>query len=322
MNAKIVASLCLLVFLFSCRENDLPQEIEKGLLRNKIINIEGEEREYHLFLPKNLSNCSVVFLLHGNGGSSDDVIGDTGVKSPFKVWLTLAAENNLIVIIPNGNKGSSDRRGWNDCREETNENPTSNDVLFLNNLLTVIQTTYNTNSKKTFVVGMSNGGFMAIRLTQEIPQKITAFASITAPMPVNSKCINSTIPVSALFMNGTDDPIIPYNGGQMAFDRGEVFSANATINYWIERNGSSNQPIFTDFTDSNTNDNCRAESYLYKNSGTLNNQVMLYKILNGGHTEPSKVERYNSFFLNIVGNQNGDIEMSEEIWNFFKDKSK
>jgi polyhydroxybutyrate depolymerase len=48
---------------------------------------------------------------------------------------------------------------------------------------------------------------------------------------------------------------------------------------------------------------------------------MLYKINNGGHAEPSQTERYGNFFLSIVGNQNGDFEMANEIWEFFKEKS-
>ena len=318
---KLLIFILILLFLISCKENELPEEVKKGLIKNNKIIVQDEQREYHLFLPNDLKDCSVVFLLHGNGGSADDMIGETGVKAPYKVWLTLASQSNFIVVIPNGNKGTNNKRGWNDCREEATQNPTSDDLLFLDTLLETIQTTYKTNPKKVFVVGTSNGGHMAIRLAQEIPQKITAFAVIAAAMPYNSTCITSSIPISALFMNGTDDPILPYNGGQIAGNRGEVFSTAATINYWIERNETFDQPVFTDFMNSDIEDNCTIESYLYTNSAT-STQTILYKTINGGHTEPSRVERYSNFFLTIVGNQNADVEMAEEIWKFFEEKSK
>ena len=46
------------------------------------------------------------------------------------------------------------------------------------------------------------------------------------------------------------------------------------------------------------------------------------KLNNGGHTEPSISERYSSIWLSIVGNQNGDIEMANEVWDFFKTKTR
>ena len=48
----------------------------------------------------------------------------------------------------------------------------------------------------------------------------------------------------------------------------------------------------------------------------------LYKIGGGGHTEPSIKERYSGPFELQVGLQNNDIEMADEVWQFFKDKQK
>jgi len=48
----------------------------------------------------------------------------------------------------------------------------------------------------------------------------------------------------------------------------------------------------------------------------------LIEVVGGGHTEPSIAERYSNLFLLVVGNQNGDFEMAEEVWGFFSDKSK
>jgi polyhydroxybutyrate depolymerase len=47
---------------------------------------------------------------------------------------------------------------------------------------------------------------------------------------------------------------------------------------------------------------------------------MLYKVVNGGHIEPSRRERYSFLWTAFVGTQNEDIESAEEIWKFFKEK--
>lgn len=57
-------------------------------------------------------------------------------------------------------------------------------------------------------------------------------------------------------MNGTEDHILPYKGGQMKSDRGEIYSAQETIQYWINRNQTDTTPLIGDFDNTNTTDNC------------------------------------------------------------------
>lgn len=312
----------MIALALGCKKKENPTiTIEKGLLKNQVLNVAGLDRTYHLYIPENPTNAPVVMLFHGNGGSHDDILGLTGIKAPYKIWLDLAQQENLILVVPNGTLGSSNSRGWNDCRADAATNPTTNDVQFVIDLLDFVKAKYNSNNSKIFAVGTSNGGHFAIRLAQEIPNRITAFASLVAANAVNSKCTNSNTKISALFMNGTNDPIMPYMGGQMASNRGEVFSTDNTIAYWVQRNATNTTPEITNINDSNTNDNSTVTKYLYKN-GADNTEVALYKINSGGHTEPSIAQRYSPLYLLTVGNQNGDMEMAQEIWTFFKTKSK
>lgn len=318
---KTITILSVIILAIGCHKSNLDQEIEKGLLKNQVINVGGTDRNYHLYIPSSPSGAPVVFLFHGNGSSYDDMLGLSGVKAPYKVWLDIASKENLIIVVPNGTIGSSGSRGWNDCRSDNTTNPTSDDVQFIINLLDSIEERYSSNPLKVFAVGTSNGGDFAIRLAQEIPDRLTAFAAVIASNAFNSACSNSTTKVSALFMNGTDDPIMPYNGGAMTSNRGEVCSTDSTISYWVKRNSTDINPDTTDMTDINTTDNSTVTKLLYKN-GSNGTEVALYKVNNGGHTEPSISERYSSLFLLAVGNQNGDIEMADEVWDFFKNKTK
>jgi polyhydroxybutyrate depolymerase len=49
-------------------------------------------------------------------------------------------------------------------------------------------------------------------------------------------------------------------------------------------------------------------------------QVKLLKIDNGGHAEPSISKRTGWLLTKFLGPQNGDVELAEEVWEFFKDK--
>jgi polyhydroxybutyrate depolymerase len=77
----------------------------------------------------------------------------------------------------------------------------------------------------------------------------------------------------------------------------------------------------TNLPDINKKDKSTVEKYIYIN-GLNNTEVALFKIIGGGHTEPSITKRYGSRYLKLVGNQNNDIEMANEVWDFLKNKSK
>lgn len=310
------------LFIASCQMN-VPDGLEPptGLILNNTLVSNGIEREYHLFVPEDHNDRPVVILLHGGGGSHDSLIGRTITKAPYKVWLSLAEQNNFFIAVPNGTLGSTGIRMWNDCRIDASGNPDVDDVRFIEDMLTKIKNDYDYDPSKVYVVGTSNGGHMTLRLAQEIPEKITAFAVIVASISENSKCADSSVPVSALFMNGTEDPILPFEGGEMLSNRGLVFSTQESIDYWIDRNETSTIPIVEDVDDIKVDDGCSVIRYSYEN-GNDNTEVVLYEITEGGHTEPSVQERYSPLYLVLVGNQNGDFEMAEEVWGFFKAKSK
>lgn len=314
--------LSLVALLLSCDKGDDSDPLlpgEQGWHKNQTIAISDTSRNYHLYLPENVMNAPMVILLHGNRSNKDELMGFTNAKAPYKVWEDIAAQANVILIVPDGTDGSSGHRGWNDCRNDASGNPDANDVLFIHNLIDFIVNEHQADVSKVFAVGTSNGGHMAMRLAQEIPDKLTAFAAIVASNPVNSQCTNATLPISALFMNGTEDPINPYEGGAMSGNRGEVFSGQETIDYWVNRNQTDTTPTVTDLTDIDTGDNCTVKKHVYAN-GSNNTEVVLYEVIGGGHTEPSLTESYSSVFKLVVKEQNGDIEMANEVWNFFKSK--
>lgn len=318
---KKLLILSLIITIYSCSISEADHPLGTGLHEDQTIEINGENREYHLYIPPNSENAPLVFLFHANKSSHSELIGLTNANAPYSVWLDIAEEENIILAIPNGTNGSTNDRGWNDCRMDALGNPSSNDVIFTNELIDFLVETYEANEDKVFALGTSNGGHFSIRLAEELPEKITAFGAVVASNAMNSSCTNSTTPISALFINGTEDSVLPYEGGEMTSNRGEVASTDSTINYWINRNQTEVDAETFLFPNTEIEDNCTVEKFLYKN-GTNDTEVVLYMVNGGGHTEPSIEIRYSSLFLIFAGNQNGDMEMAEEVWDFFETKSK
>lgn len=323
-RSKFILFFIVILLLTACLNGD-DKIISSGLFK-EYIEVEGIQRRYAIFIPSgidSLQSVPLVFELHGGGIYIEDETGESGYKSPFKLWMELAEREKFIVVYPEGLNGAYGKPAWNDCRKDCIVNPDSDDVLFINNLITAISVDYPVDSGRIYASGMSNGGFMAQRLGIELNDKIAAIASVAASKPAVSECRKPSRPLSVLFMFGTDDNHMPYDGGFVGDPpnpyHGSVIPALATIDYWVRFNHTGIIPEYKEFPDLDPNDGGIVERYSYKhgNGGT---EVVFYKINGAGHSAPSIRERYSPLFEKYFNKQNHDIETTTEIWNFFKDK--
>ncbi|NND90351.1 MAG: hypothetical protein HKN42_05755, partial [Granulosicoccus sp.] len=213
MHIGGVNSMRLLVFFIGCliglsgcgsSGNSVMEPVhESGLLHDQSILVGNEIRSYHLYLPENPSTAPIVFLLHGNGGSSDQLLGVSGSKAPYKVWMDVALRENIILVVPDGTLGSNGKKGWNDCRVDASRNPDSDDVHFIGKLSNRIESNYSAGKPAVYAMGTSNGGMMVQRLADELPESLKGIAMVVAARPVNSQCATSSVPLSVLVMYGT-----------------------------------------------------------------------------------------------------------------------
>ena len=297
----------------------------KGTLLTKQISVDGVSRRYALYVPKNLGSSPrpLIFELHGGGIYIEDLTGASGYKTPYKLWMPLADKEKFIVVFPEGLNGSYGKPTWNDCRANCSVNSSANDVLFISKLIEQISNSYPVDSTRIYVSGTSNGGLMALRLAVALSDKIAAVAAVAASMPDHSKCNPPQKPISVLFMNGTRDNHLPFNGGILSNPpnplHGSVFSTTRSVHFWTIIDETDSIPSVDYFPDLDKNDGSVVTRYTYSN-GQKNTQVVLYKIIGGGHSAPSILQRYSKLFELYFSRQNHDIEMVWEVWNFFKNK--
>jgi len=318
---KVSLSILLMsFFLVTCRKSE---KTPHGLF-TKNIRIDGQNRRYAIFIPKNPTQAMpIVFELHGGGVYIEDMTGESGHKTPFKLWMNLAERDKFIVVYPEGLNGAYGKPTWNDCRGDCQVSSDANDVQFINTLIEKLLADFDIDSHRIYVSGLSNGGFMAQRIAIELNQKIAAISSVVASKPAVSSCAQPQ-PIPILFMFGTDDNHMPYNGGLLSNPpnalHGTVLSADATIDYWKNLNQTDITPQYEIFPDLDTNDGGVVEKFSYLH-GVNDTEVIFYKINGAGHSAPSISERYSSLFEQYFNKQNHDIEMTTEVWNFFKNKS-
>ncbi|MEO0326731.1 MAG: hypothetical protein AAF447_27560 [Myxococcota bacterium] len=266
----------------------------------------GIARTYELVLPDAPAGAPVVFLFHGQGGSSRELLGiaDPPIRTPWSLWLDLAAEENLILVVPDALHADGTRT-WNDCRPQTPER--FDDVGFFDALLDHVLEEHGADRENVFATGFSNGGQLVLRLAEERPERLKAIAPISASMSDDpaSPCVRSDVPLSALFINGSMDAILPYDGGEMWGGQGRVLELWDVAEIFVARNGITESPTVW----------YGAASFWFWGSQD-GPAVQLLPIWNGGHVEPSIAVEVD-LPAPIFGPQSRDVEMTEIVWGFF-----
>lgn len=232
---------------------------------------------------------------------------------------TVADADNFIVVYPDGIEGHwNDGRGMQLYRAQT-EN--IDDVGFISALIDALSKELNIDSKMIYVTGISNGGMMSHRLGCELSQQIAAIAPVASNIPVDMVSIWApSRPVSVLIVNGTEDPLERWNGGDVYFrgvSYGKVLSVAETVKFWVAKDQCPAPPLNTQLPDRDPSDGTtvRKEVYGGCKDGT---EVLLYAIEGGGHTWPGGIQYLP---VSVIGRTSREFNASELIWQFFKEHS-
>jgi polyhydroxybutyrate depolymerase len=275
-------------------------------------------RTFHIHTPS-LFDKSVqlplVIALHGRGGT-----GESMVLLTRKAFNNLSDKDRFVVVYPDGIE-----LNWNDGRmdEEANDRAhrdNVDDVGFISALIDTMIKDYNIDPRKVYVTGISNGAIMSYRLACELSYKIAAIAPVDGSIPyvLFPDCF-PVKPVSVLAVNNVNDPLVPYEGGNIyssirKLNLGRVLSVNESMAFWVNRNKCSLLPVVTEMPDLDPEDGTRITRKEYNDciDGT---EVILYSVDGGGHTWPGGVQYLPSL---IIGKTSRDIDASEVIWSFFR----
>jgi len=275
-----------------------------------MIKIDGLKRQFVIKKPPNWNKNKkfpLIIALHG-GGSSWRKFNNGTTKHTLDIETN---KQNIIYILP-----QAINKHWNDGRGTFSED-SPDDVEFISQLISFAIDKYKVDPKKIYIVGMSNGGMMAIRLAIELSDKIKAVAAVSALLNTKIRFKEPKKSVSFLLIHGTEDPVIPFKGGDIkAFSftksRGKVVSARKTIDYFLNHNVCSTRPIKT-FQDKRPFDKTSINVELY-NRCYGSSQVELIQVNDGGHAWPGGKQYLP---VGIIGRASREINAGKVIVNFF-----
>ncbi len=286
------------------------QEPPPGAFVEKVSFFNGGQYRYYVYEPvTKVETPWLVILLHGSG--SNGKVARAGSAFEFE---KLAEEHGGIVVYPEGYE-----KHWNDCRPDTDfatARDGKHDVGFLVNLKSDMMRTYNVDPDRVLLAGTSNGAHMVYRAALERPASFAAYAAFAANLTIDEtvKCIPSGIPVDMMIIAGTDDPVSPYQGGTVSVFgklQGDVRSAQATANYWVDLAGYDTPPGEIEHLDVNEEDESTVTSYIWSAEGKP--RVHFMTVNGGGHVLPHPDMTFPPFF----GNANKDVNGPRMMWEFF-----
>ncbi len=197
------------------------------------------------------------------------------------------------------------------------------DVEFLTTLMADLSVDLNIDRRRTYVAGFSNGGFMAMRTACSASDTFAGFAEVGAALyTVMTEACRGGRPAPMLFMHGTADASIPFDGVEVADSQGGeptrvTLSVRNTVAYFIRRNGCSLRGESTTFAEGGRSPGTHVIRFL-PHECSEGAPVAFYQINGGGHQWPGVpgVLPDEKF-----GPVNMDINAGEVIWDFLSQHS-
>jgi polyhydroxybutyrate depolymerase len=280
--------------------------------RRVVVRAGGKERTYLIYVPANLPpQAALVIVLHGSGMDGARMRRCTAYE-----FDCLADQHGFVVLYPDGY-----RRNWNDCRKHATfpaKRENVDDISFIRALIGRAGEEQDVDEKRVYVFGYSNGGHMAFRLAMEAPDAIAAIASVAAslPTPDASSCPQQGRTSRVMLINGTSDPINPYQGGIVTLfgfaSRGAVMSSVASAQHFAERNGITSPPISGQLPKDSSYDITSVETLTWHTNGKP--YCCLCTVRGGGHVIPQQTYR----FPRLLGKTTKLLDAPRESFRFFR----
>jgi len=252
------------------------------------ITSDGTQRTYILHVPTGYNaqvSTPLVVNMHGLGSNAAQ-------EETYSAYSTLADQQRFIVVYPQGTFVSIGQRGWNAYALSNTD-----DILFISDLLTRLQTQLCVDARRIYATGISMGGGMTSTLACNLSGRIAAFSGIAAAIHTAGAC-NVTHPIPFQEFHGTSDPIVDYNG------TGFFPAIMTTMQAWATRSGCTTGP---------TTVSQQSDITLFRWTNCTGGVVVEhYRITGGGHTWPGAADNP------ALGATTHTISATSLSWQFFQ----
>lgn len=267
---------------------------------NRSIVSSGEVREYLLHVPQGYDPTRatpLVISMHGAGGWPVQ-------QRDISRWNEMADEHGFIVVYPSGLGGRA-TRVW----RMGHGTALARDVQFISDLIDELQAQYNIDVARIYANGLSAGGGMSFALSCTLSHRIAAVGTVAAARLLPWDWCRDERAVPLISFHGTDDSLIPYDGGTTWIGDHTFPDVEDWVASWARRNRCD-----PDAVDSVVAADVTRRHYAGCADATA---VVLYTIHGGGHTWPGGMPLPEWF----LGSTSASVDATSEMWAFFREHS-
>jgi polyhydroxybutyrate depolymerase len=267
------------------------------------IGVNGVTRAFLAQLP-DTKPAPLVIVLHGNTQTGAGVAERTS-------WPAVAKRERFGVVFPDGLN-----RAWADFRANANRASHAppkgtDDIGFIVSLIEKFIADGSADPKHIYLTGVSNGGAMTMTMICARADLFAAAASVIMNLTDESAgACHPSRAVPMLMMNGTADPLIPYQGGRgtSRFAAAGFWSTAKTLDFWRRTNACETR----DAAAVELDDRDQADKTTVTR---ISSRCPQGRDVVPGSFADARFPRMVDAFL---GPQNHDIDGAETIWAFFR----
>ncbi len=276
---------------------------------------------YWLHIPPSyngLEAVALVLVLHGSTGFS--------LRYPFwffrssfieeySEFSNIADEKGFIVVYPNAKLDFyTNGFDYNYGYVPGGVPKFVDDLGFISDLINKMKQTYNINSSRIYVTGLSDGAAITYSIGAYLSDIVAAIAPVAGtiggcfslendnyyqiPIPAN--------PVSVIIFHGTNDSLIAYEGGGDY----NMSSVNESVSFWVEHNDCGPTPEI------NISESGKIIERTYTN-GEKGTEVILFTTVGGEHWWPGNPLNSAPAAPWLVDDIQ-EISATDLIWEFFE----
>jgi polyhydroxybutyrate depolymerase len=241
------------------------------------------DREVRLRVPRSYdpgSPAPFVVALHGYGGDAEKVLDMPG-------FLAAVDDEGFLLAVPEGTTDQHGRQFWDAtdaCCDFHGQGV--DDSQHVARVIEAVAENYSVDPGRVFVLGLSNGGFMAHRLACDHAELVAAIVSVAGAQDYNSAACDPARPVSVLQVHGTADQVVPFHGGVMVPGGPPVPSAKDTVAQWRALDGCSPGPVAAAPLDATSSlPGAETARIAWHDGCDTGTEVELWKVSGGGHVD-------------------------------------
>ena len=273
MNRCYLRVLCLLILILPsayCQAEVFPM---------------GGDRPTFLQTPKDYpaqGTYPLVLFLHGFTGSS----------AAYERYLHVRDELSalgFLSIVPDGSKNSKGQQFWNATPECCDfENSGIDDLGYLLGLIREAQARFAIDPQRIYVMGHSNGGFMAYRLACEAQGLVSGIISIAGANFKDTNLCNFPVPLNILQIHGDADDTVPYGDGQ------SFPAPRASLQFWQKLYSCHDEvsaPLAIKLMQSPNTTDTQADTDTFEFTSCQDKHALGFWILRGGPHTPAFIAR-------------------------------